>query len=73
MAQWIWYFGDLELYHSCRMQMRRAEYDYHFPPFWRLDDAHKNVVFRKECELQQAGAIRAWAHGRGMLEVDGRR
>lgn len=51
MACWIWYFGDLELYHNCRMHMRRAEYDYHFPPFWRLDDAHKNVVFRKECEL----------------------
>lgn len=73
MSQWIWYFGDLELYHSCRMHMRRAEYDYHFPPFWRLDDAHKNVVFRKECELAQDGVIRVWAHGRGMLEVDGRR
>ncbi len=73
MACWIWYFGDLELYHNCRMHMRRAEYDYHFPPFWRLDDAHKNVVFRKECELVQPGVIRAWANGRGMLEVDGRR
>lgn len=73
MASWIWYFGDLELYHNCRMHMRRAEYDYHFPPFWRLDDAHKNVVFRKECKLDKPGVIRAWANGRGMLEVDGKR
>lgn len=73
MASWIWYFGDLELYHNCRMHMRRAEFDYHFPPFWRLDDAHKNVLFRKECTLDKAGMIRAYANGRGMLEVDGRR
>lgn len=73
MASWIWYFGDLELFHNCRMHMRRAEYDYHFPPFWRLDDAHKNVVFRKECDLAEAGVIRVHAHGRGMLEIDGRR
>lgn len=73
MASWIWYFGDLELYHNCRMHMRRAEFDYHFPPFWRLDDAHKNVLFRKECTLDKPGVIRAYANGRGMLEVDGRR
>ncbi|MBE5797421.1 MAG: alpha-rhamnosidase [Clostridiales bacterium] len=73
MACWIWYFGDLELYHSCRMHMRRDEFDYHFPPFWRLDDAHKNVVFRKEFVLENAGTIRVHANGRGMLEVDGRR
>ena len=73
MAYWIWYFGDLELYHSCRLQMRREEFDYHFPPFWRLDDAHRNVVFRKTFSLAAPGAIRVYAHGRGMLEVDGRR
>ncbi len=73
MACWIWYFGDLELYHSCRMHMRRDEFDYHFPPFWRLDDSHKNVVFHKRFELAIPGVIRAFANGRGMLEVDGRR
>ena len=73
MACWIWYFGDLELYHSCRMQMRRAEYSYHFPPFWRLDDAHRNVVFRREFTLEKPGKLRAWANGQGMLEIDGRR
>jgi len=73
MARWIWYFGDFELYHSCRMHMRRDEFDYHFPPFWRLDDAHKNVLFRKAFTLDAPGSIRAWANGRGMLEVDGKR
>ena len=73
MACWIWYFGDLELYHNARLHMRRDEFDYRFPPFWRLDDAHKNVVFRRECELAEAGVIRVRAHGHGMLEADGRR
>lgn len=73
MACWIWYFGDLEMYHSARLHMRREEFDYHFPPFWRLDDAHRNVVFRKAFTLTEPGVIRAYAHGCGMLEVDGRR
>lgn len=73
MACWIWYFGDLELYHSCRMHMRRDEFDHHFPPFWRLDDAHKNVMFRKEFSLAEAGKVRVYANGHGMLEIDGRK
>lgn len=73
MACWIWYFGDFELYHSCRLHMRRDEYDYQFPPFWRLDDAHKNVIFRKMFTLDAPDSLRVYAHGRGKLEIDGHR
>lgn len=73
MAFWIWYFGDMELYHHARLHMRRDEFDYQFPPFWRLDDATKNVVFRKEFDLAEDGTIHVAAVGRGMLEVDGQR
>ncbi len=73
MAHWIWHFGDFEIYHNLKLHMRRDEYAYQFPPFWRLDDCWHNVVFRKEVELHQAGVIRVRATGRGMLEIDGSR
>ncbi len=73
MAYWIWYFGDYECYHSLLLHGRRSENNYVFPPFWRLDGPYHNVVFRKECELPEAGEMRITAHGEGMLEADGRR
>ncbi|MBQ8556061.1 MAG: alpha-rhamnosidase [Clostridia bacterium] len=73
MAMWIWYFGDYELYHHLKLHMRRDEYDYKFPPFWRLDDCHHNVVFHRAFSLDKPGSIQVWARGTGMLEVDGKR
>ncbi len=73
MAFWIWYFGDYECYHSLLLHMRRSEGDHVFPPFWRLDGPYHNVVFRRECDLAEAGEMRVTTHGEGMLEADGRR
>ena len=32
-AEWIWYNGDFELYHSIKMHNRREEFDCPVPPF----------------------------------------
>ena len=35
-AQWIWYNGDFELYHSMKLHARREEYGVEYPCFWSL-------------------------------------
>ena len=72
-SKWIWYYGDFELYHSLRMQTRREEFDYRFPPFWRLDDCYHNVRFRKTVTLETAEKVKIHAYGTGMAEFDGKR
>jgi len=72
-GRWIWYYGDFEIYHSLKMQVRREEYDYMFPPFWKLDDCYHNVKFRKEAILNKKEEITIYAHGIGMAEIDGKR
>ena len=71
-SKWIWYYGDFEIYHSLKMQTRREEYDYHFPPFWKLDDCWHNVKFKKEVELDKPTQITVYAKGKGYVEIDSR-
>lgn len=73
ISKWIWYCGDFELYHSLKMQARREEYDYAFPPFWKIDDCWHNVKFKKELLIDEEENVIVYAHGSGMLEVDGKR
>ena len=72
-SKWIWYFGDFELYHSLRMQLRREEFDYHFVPFWNIDTCWHNVRFRKHVVLEQDEVITVYANGVGRVDVDGKR
>ena len=72
-SKWIWYYGDFEIYHSLKLHTRREEYDYMFPPFWKLDDCHHNVKFKKEVDLRISENITVYAHGVGHIEVDGKR
>ena len=72
-SKWIWYFGDFELYHSLRMQLRREEFDYHFVPFWRIDTCWHNIRFRKHVVLDKDEVIVVHAHGVGRVDVDGKR
>ena len=31
MAQWIWYYGDFEIYHTLQLHARRQEYGADYP------------------------------------------
>ena len=68
-GKWIWLYGDYEIYHSLHMQTRRQEYDYMFPPFWKIDDCNHNVKFRKTAILEKPENITIHAHGIGMIEI----
>lgn len=73
ISKWIWYYGDFEIYHSLKMQTRREEYDYMFPPFWHLDDCYHNVKFQKEVQIEKEEVIIVYAKGVGMVEINQRR
>lgn len=72
-SRWIWYYGDFEIYHSLKMQTRREEYNYMFPPFWKLDDCYHNVKFKKDVILEKDEVITVYSNGVGMVEIDGKR
>ena len=71
LSKWIWYYGDFEIYHSLKLHTRRDEYDYIFPPFWRLDDCWHNVKFKKDVNLAESENITVTVKGSGFVEVDG--
>ena len=72
-SKWIWYYGDFEIYHSLKMQLRREEYDYHFAPFWRMDSCWHNVLFRRNIVLGKQETVIVHAYGSGRVEIDGKR
>lgn len=36
MAQWIWRFGEFEIYHNSVVHSKRQAYGYHEPPIWKI-------------------------------------
>lgn len=48
MGQWIWKFGDFEIYHSLLLHNRRRQYGYFEPPVWKLYTPEPVVRFRKQ-------------------------
>ena len=50
MAQWIWKFGEFEIYHSMLVHDRRQQYGYFEPVVWKIYGNEPAVVFRKKTE-----------------------
>ncbi len=48
MAQWIWRFGEFEIYHNSVVHSKRQAYGYHEPPVWKIDRPEPVVEFRKK-------------------------
>ena len=42
---WIWYPGDMELYHGMKQNFEREERGFDWPAFWKMDDWRKNIRF----------------------------
>ncbi|CAM3286879.1 amylo-alpha-1,6-glucosidase [Paenibacillus lupini] len=72
-SEWIWYPGDFEIYHHLLLNTRREERYHQWPAFWRLDDCYHNVKFRKEVQCDTPEEMTVYAHGSGVIWVDGKR
>ena len=47
MSQWIWRFGEFEIYHNMILHQRRQQYGYMEPVVWKLYAPEPVVRFRK--------------------------
>ena len=69
MANWIWYPGDFELYHSLCQNFDREERGFFWPANWKAAQYHHCVKFSYEYQLEQETQVRITALGRGYVNV----
>lgn len=62
MSQWIWKFGEYEIYHNILCHTRRQHYGYVRPPMWKLSVPDPVVRFRKTA-VTGGGTVRVRACG----------
>ncbi len=62
MSQWIWKFGEYEIYHNLLCHSRRQHYGYTRPPMWKLYTPDPVVRFRKTA-VTGGGSVRVKACG----------
>ena len=71
-SYWIWYYGDYEIYHIMKANLRREERGYGRPVFFKQDSPYVNVKFRKIFE-SDGGYLKAHFNGDGYIAVNGTR
>ena len=52
MAQWIWKFGEFEIYHNMLVHTRRQQYGHPEPVVWKLYMPEPVVCFKKQVTTQ---------------------
>ena len=72
-AQWIWYYGDFEIYHSLLLHARRRDYEAEYPPFWSLAAPCPRVNFKKDFTLSEQTVIKIISTAAGSVLLDNRR
>jgi len=73
MAEWIWFPGEYEIYHSILLHSRRQEFGADYPCFWLLPSLYPNVEFRKTVECKRDGTYTLHTNGVGYTMLDGKR
>ncbi|MEY8278260.1 hypothetical protein [Blautia marasmi] len=68
MSQWIWRFGEFEIYHSLMLHNRRQQYGYPEPVVWKMYAPEPVVQFRKTVTTK-GGMIRIRACGNFSVTV----
>ena len=73
MAEWIWFPGEYEIYHSILLHSRRQEFGADYPCFWLLPSIYPNVEFRKTFDCKKDGSYTLHTNGVGYTLLDGTR
>lgn len=73
MAEWIWFPGEYEIYHSIQLHSRRQEFGADYPCFWLLPSLYPNVEFQKTVECARDGSYTLHVNGKGYTLLDGKR
>ncbi len=68
--QWIWYYGDFEIYHSQLLHARRQEFGADYPTMWKVDSPWNTVEFRRTYDSDRDGFIHVQTTGIGYVKID---
>lgn len=68
MAQWIWKFGEFEVYHNMLLHDRRQQYGYPEPAVWKIYAPEPVVRFKKTVTIQ-GGTFTITACGNSSVTV----
>ncbi len=69
-AQWIWYNGDFELYHSMKLHSRREEFGVEYPCFWSLSAPYPTASFAKAYHADEADTLRLVTPHKAYITID---
>ncbi len=67
---WMWYPGDMEIYHCMMQNFSREERGYGWPASWHMDDWSKNVLFSRTYELLEETSFTVHTVGVGNVQVN---
>ncbi|MCD8015319.1 MAG: hypothetical protein LUG99_19550 [Lachnospiraceae bacterium] len=68
MSQWIWHFGEFEIYHNMMLHTRRMEYGHPEPPVWKVYAPEPVILFSKK-GITDGGSVRITACGEYCAKV----
>lgn len=66
---WMWYPGDMEIYHGMLQNFSREERGYDWPAFWWPDNWNHRVLFERTYELQEETRFTVHAKGIGNVVI----
>ena len=69
MTGWMWYPGDLELYHALRQNFSRVERGKGWPAYWKSSSFRQRVAFWRTYQLETETRFRVLAHGTGFVRL----
>lgn len=68
-SYWLWYPGDMELYHAMKQNFSRIERGYGWPAFWKSEGFRNRVVFRRHYLLKQDTVFCVYSKAVGFVLV----
>lgn len=70
-AQWIWYNGDFEIYHSMLLHSRREELGHGHPCIWSIASPFPLVRFHTSYHSDAEDTLRLVTRAIGYIDIDG--
>ena len=68
-GQWIWYYGDYEIYHYWLVHSRREDYGVPYPPFWTLSAPCSRVTFQYTYTAPKQSEVCVFSTAKGYVEM----
>ncbi len=64
---WIWYPGDMELYHAMKQNFSRVERGFGWPAFWKSEGFRHRVAFRRTYHLERETSFCVYSDSTGFV------